>query len=574
MGEQMPDRRFCLMSRRLVVAEIALIFALFALQGAWPVPDVNEPYYLGKAIHYWNPSWLAGDFFMESADTHKVFYFTFGWLSLWLTPIALAWTGRLLTWLMLAWAWRRLSVAIVPKPWWSVLTAALFACMMENCHMAGEWVIGGVEAKGFAYVLVFLGLEAFVKNRWNKALGLFGAASAFHVLVGGWSAVATGLAWLRIRFFTRQQPTVVPTACGFAKNLPPLRSLWSGVLIGLLLALFGLIPSLTLDWGADPTAVQRAHEIYVFERLPHHLVLTGIRPDFIVRLALLWGFWLSLPWISPPNETLRRLRAFVAGAVVITWVGVAIHALILINPGLAADLLRFYFFRLTDVALPLGVAIEFVAMLAGIPPAALTLSQERSPCHPERSEGSQAGQILRYAQNDMPIPTSQRPSLLRRCGLVLSLFLASLHFGNLAVDRLFPMPPRSHRLIDFDAWCKACEWVKNSGEIPPDATFITPRLTSAFKWYTDRRDVATWKDVPQDAESIVQWWGRLQDLYATDLPPPEPRWFQPVALKGEKQLKALGAKYRADYLITERTFPPLDLKPVFENRSYTIYRLR
>ena len=83
------------LSRRQVLAEIVLIFAVFAIQGAWPVPDVNEPYYLGKAIHFWNPDWLHGDFFMDSPDTHKVFYFTFGWLSLWLPPAALAWTGRI-----------------------------------------------------------------------------------------------------------------------------------------------------------------------------------------------------------------------------------------------------------------------------------------------------------------------------------------------------------------------------------------------------------------------------------------------------------------------------------------------
>ena len=118
------------------------------------MPDVNEPYYLGKAIHYWNPDWLRGDFFMESSDTHKVFYFAFGWLSLCMSPVALAWTGRILTWLLLAWAWRRLSVAILPRPWYSILSAALLACLMDRCHMAGEWVIGGVEAKGFAYVLV------------------------------------------------------------------------------------------------------------------------------------------------------------------------------------------------------------------------------------------------------------------------------------------------------------------------------------------------------------------------------------------------------------------------------------
>ncbi len=134
------------------------------------MPDVNEPYYLGKAIHYWNPDWLRGDFFMESAEYTGCSTSRFGWLSLWLRPVPLAWTGRILTWLLLAWAWRRLSWAVVPRAWYSVLTAALFGWLMERCHMAGEWVIGGVEAKGFAYVLVFLGLEALVRNRWNRGL--------------------------------------------------------------------------------------------------------------------------------------------------------------------------------------------------------------------------------------------------------------------------------------------------------------------------------------------------------------------------------------------------------------------
>ncbi len=136
---------------------------------------------------------------MGTPNTHRVFCFTFGWLSLCLGPTALVWTGRILTWGLLAWAWRRLSFAVVPRPWYSVLTAALFVCLMERCQMAGEWVIGGVEAKGFAYVLAFLGLEALVRNRWNRALLLFGAASAFHVLVGGWMAVAAGIAWLWLK---------------------------------------------------------------------------------------------------------------------------------------------------------------------------------------------------------------------------------------------------------------------------------------------------------------------------------------------------------------------------------------
>src|SRR5207244_3162725 len=137
-----------------------LIFAVFFIQGAWPAPEVNEPHYLSKARHYWDPSWCAGDFFCNTADAHQMFYWSFGWISRALPLPALAWCGRLLTWALLAWAWRRLSIALVNVRWFSVLSAALAVMLIARTNMAGEWLIGGVEAKGFAYVFVLLGLEA------------------------------------------------------------------------------------------------------------------------------------------------------------------------------------------------------------------------------------------------------------------------------------------------------------------------------------------------------------------------------------------------------------------------------
>ena len=89
------------MSRRQAILETLLIFAVFCLHGGWPVPEVNEPYYLGKAIHFWNPQWASADWFLQTADTPLVFYFTAGWLALILKPAAFAWTLRLLTWFLL-----------------------------------------------------------------------------------------------------------------------------------------------------------------------------------------------------------------------------------------------------------------------------------------------------------------------------------------------------------------------------------------------------------------------------------------------------------------------------------------
>ena len=160
------------------------------------MPEVNEPYYLGKAIHYWNPQWASSDWFLQTADTHAVFYFTVGWLALLLKPTTLAWTVRLLTWILLAWSWQRLSRALVPKAWGSVLTATLFVFLLQHCNMAGEWVVGGAEAKGFAFALAFLALEAMIEGYWNRMWLLLGAASAFHILVGGWAAIAAGAVWM------------------------------------------------------------------------------------------------------------------------------------------------------------------------------------------------------------------------------------------------------------------------------------------------------------------------------------------------------------------------------------------
>ncbi len=111
--------------RRWALLETLLVLAVFACHGACLPPDINEPHYLAKAKHFWNPAWCPLDFFLNSADAHQVFYVTFGWLTLWLPLPAVAWVGRIITWAVQAWGWRRLSVAIIPRPGMAVLSAAL-----------------------------------------------------------------------------------------------------------------------------------------------------------------------------------------------------------------------------------------------------------------------------------------------------------------------------------------------------------------------------------------------------------------------------------------------------------------
>ena len=87
--------------RRLLPATglVFLSFFIFSAVRA-PVPAVNEPHYLSKAKHYWNPNWCRGDFFLESSNTHLVFYQTFGWPKLVPPTQVRHWPVDSPTWLM------------------------------------------------------------------------------------------------------------------------------------------------------------------------------------------------------------------------------------------------------------------------------------------------------------------------------------------------------------------------------------------------------------------------------------------------------------------------------------------
>ncbi len=570
-----------------------LVFVVFFIQGAWPVPEVNEPYYIGKAIHFWNPQWIPGDSFLDSSDTHTTFYLSLGWLALFLRPTWIAWGGRLITWALLAWSWQRLSRAVLPRPWASIWTAALFVCLIEHGHMAGEWVIGGVEAKGFAYVLTFLGLEALALGRFTRVWPLLGAAAAFHVLVGGWAVVAAGVAWL---------------LCG--QDRPSIRSMAPSLLVGFALSLPGLIPSVGLTRGTDPAVVDFASQVYVFLRLRHHLDPGGFPPGFLLRFALLSGIWAAMWHWGPRSSQNSRVQAFVAGTLLLSLAGLAISVSFPGDPARRAGLLRFYWFRLSDVAVPMGVALagpQFLAWLAArtstvwargrrlgmVLSAAVALAvvfllmrlistiaaMAQYGLAWEAAAGLAAAAVLGgLLLLEIRLPAIE---LLRqaRMAAIASLSVALLlvaplaHMTVTASMRARPTIPRADRIWDYWAWVDACQWIARSQEVPCDARFLTPLMGQTFKWYAQRSEVVSWKDIPQDAQSMVAWWNCVLDIHRHSDQLVGFGWYNSLSRLDSRRLRYLGEKYDAPYLITYRWPRKRDFRVLYENRTYIIYRM-
>lgn len=496
-----------LRARFFAFFDVLLVLVVLTLDGAWPVPDVNEAHYLTKAKHYWQPQWIERDLFLSSADSHVTFFATIGGLTQVLPLPAAAWCGRLIIWSLMAWGWRRLSFVLVPRFGWAALTAAAAIAFAERCHMAGEWFVGGCEAKGIAYALVFSALADLITGRWNRGLLQFGAATAFHVLVGGWSLTAAGVVWLTAG---RHRPTL-------GQWLP-------GLIGGGLLSLFGLFPSLALSQGVDAATKIEADRIYVFERLMHHLDPRSIAPRFGLRHAALWVAWTALCCILPADLRRRMLRRFVLGAGLIGLAGLAIGYGLPDGLTLKTALLRFYWFRLADVMPAVGLTFELAAAA-----------------------------------------TSGKSSGLRRAALGVLIVAGTLHLALVIHERVKLPFARSENLghpSNLADWRDVCAWIKDN--TPHDALFLTPRPFATFKWYAERAEVGTWKDVPQDAKSLVEWRRRLDELY-------EDRtvWLNYVP---EERLREFADRYDVDYLVTYRE-PPLAFRQVYSNNDFVVYAL-
>ena len=508
--------------------EVGLIFVLFFVVAGGIPPDVNEAHYLAKARHYWDPDWCRGDLFLESADAHLCFYWTVGVLTCFLPLEATAWVGRAVTWWLLAWSWQRMSRTLIPGPLVSLLTAGLFVTALRWGHMAGEWVVGGVEAKCLAYAFVFLALEALAAERWSRVWLLLGVASSFHVLVGGWSAAAAFFTWC----VTPRRPVLEdPGAARFRR--PAARVAWSPSRRG-------------LDVAGRPG--NRA----------------GGQPDLRVRAAQ------SPPGLAPTAPAVRGPAWGLAP-------GLARHALRPVEHDALPAGVPLCRRRSADCGSRGGVGpVAPVPAGAGGPVVAFLLV---SPL----GRHAAAGGCLGGHRDDSPLGAAARvgtagTGLRPCCWLQPALRI----WRGLAGRTRDPVP--SSRYSPCSAATGGCDrtnigpgWPRVAGSppsTPHDALVLTPRQQQTFKWYAERAEVVNWKDLPQDAPRIVEWRTRMRELY------PLPVQRRGLAAHGAAELLRLAQRYGFQYLVLDRSesrrplaFPRVFPGPGEPRGFYEVYRV-
>ncbi len=518
--------------QRSTLLPVLCLWAGFLGFSIWhaPIPGVNEPHYLTKSLHAWNADWCAGDFFLESSNAHLVFYRTVGALTLVTSFATSALIGRVLAYGLLALAWQQLCTQLANDRWSGCISGAIFLLLASIGNFSGEWLIGGVEAKVFAYGFVFSGLVSLLRHKYWPAGLMLGAGVAMHPLVGLWAVVAMSMAaaWtLLIDCWQSGSEQAIAVGRRFAVRQDVLVAvaLFAGV------SAFGVWPALMSVLSADSNLSFQANYIQVFYRLPHHLDPMKFKTAAYVGYAILGGIAWLLNRLVRERSAAGRPLEFLSKTIVCSAIIAATGVLIGLGPRPPAEmpfyefrmnLLKFYPFRMFDIALPLLVSIQL----------AMLLSERR---------------LL-----SVILPARSRSVIVAVCfGAALW-----LNAGRGSIDRMTDAQRAD--------WVDLCTWVKEN--TPRESLILTPKESRSFKWFAERPEYVAFKDCPQDAAGIVEWNDRLKFLKKWG----EQNW------NGQSYSAAVTKKLHTTTGITHlvsRRWGPFDAPVIYENGSYRVYQI-
>lgn len=477
-------------SIHVIGLEIIAITAVFGLLSWTAPPDVNEAHYLCKAKHFWDSTFCANDLFLQSSNAHWLFFVSFGWLTNIFSLDIAAFFGRVICWLILAIGWRHLTAGILKNSWLAIGSAGLFVVINRLGNLAGEWVVGGVESKCVAYGLVFFVIGDVINRIRLRTFLLLGLAVAFHGLVGLWSTFVIVLA---LGFTSRIRINFVTT---------------TGSILYVLLAAIGIIPALLMNRTASPEEMLAACHIQVFERLSHHLYLFDFsfaRTASFIATSACWFIIAVETWFDQRTKKVHLMAIF---ALAVSVIGA------ILSIGENATLLRYYWFRIADVLIPLATSIGLIQFL-----------EKRWSIKPKLIAWSLIGVSAlaigwhAFKQFQEPRPRADQQSL-----------------------PTYESPKQTTEA--HQNWKKVCRWIKDN--TPEDAIFITPLEQQTFKWNAHRAEVVCWKDAPQDALGLLEWQKRID--WISSFSGTSYGALYPI----DEEIRDFASKYNAIYLLVSQ----------------------
>jgi hypothetical protein len=509
---------------------LAVIPAVPILITRFYYPDLleNEAGKLIAARRMIEPAFLSNDW-LQIASGEDVLYGAFSALiaPLWLAlkdAILVVLAGRLLIWVFLLYALLRLARAIGIEVYALAIGLAVWIFRFQSLG-ASEWIFGGIEGKCIAYGMLFLAIESALRNRVLVAAVYCGISIWFHVLVGGWAAMALGGALL-----------ICAEIYGWRRPLQ-----FCAIVVAFLLPLVAVFLRST-DRLENAGSYQQANRLIVLFRNPHHLdpVYFHGKTELILACLLVcitvFGLYKA---ISPRKAAL--LGSFLLILLLQFGAGLIARSLGLFW------FLKSYPFRVADVL----VGLLFCLTL----PMLLVWWSKR---------GSAANMPAKFR-------------FMAWCALLLVPALFLLAKSTPLVKRHFGVFADSwsrYLRHEESPWQEATNWIRVN--TPESSVFIAPPWEGAFWIEAERAEVVNFKRAPHSL-AILEWNQRMMALNGGPFHSIGGRALEELQQHYPQldadQIEALSKAYGASYFLTTVQRADLAGRLVHQNGSYFLYQL-
>ena len=268
---------------------------------------------LPDALHYYDHNWLANDWYLNlNIGYREIFNSIFGPI---IYKIGFANTELLGGFIIAAaFSIAMIELSRILEFKFAYLVLVIYIFVPHQSLVVGEWILGGVETKPFAYIFSLFSLASFIRKRYFVGLLLAGFAVSFHVLVGLYSLFCLIFAFVLSNFFN------------WSKYLNLLKHSW--VLI--VTSFFGLKSAVDQIPSQADVVAHEAWGIYINFRLPHHLLPSAWEGHLwrvILTIATIIFVAVYLLSLKIKLRKLQFLSAYSSGSVMLFGIGLIIYKL-------------------------------------------------------------------------------------------------------------------------------------------------------------------------------------------------------------------------------------------------------
>ena len=496
------------------VAETFVLWFVVTLTAFYLGLAGNETDTMAYARHAADPTWLPNDWFLTRQIPYRgLFNALLGHLLeiVGTTPGIVV--GRLLSFALFAFACQRLiAAAHVPLAlgvaivYWNINRITGIA--------AGEWMVRGLETKAFAWPFVLLAVAALLRQRWRSYWLSLGAALSFHVLVGAYAFLGLAAATLAVHR---------------RAALGALRDSWAFFVTGVP-GLVVVVVHVLQQSGSETS--ENAWWLYVAFRNPHHVIPNWPLFAWMVLIGL--GLVNVFLFRMSPHAPARTLAA-----VALAWEACTVIGLALFLTG-QTELLRFYWFRMADVGLPLLTPLAVCGHVCNQP---------------------------RTRRLTRPLPAA--------VGLAVVLTVVVALERALPLALLAPEPMAAMWMRNSVVDPAMAHWVRTHTD-SNEVLLVPPNLKNPYFSF-ERPVVATFEHIPPSPTDVVEWYARMEALNGGS--PIEGHGFDARSNLARRyrtldssQLATIGSQYGASLYLTDNR-SRTDLVLVHRTHRLALYRI-